>query len=385
MYSSHTIDSVTCLRLSSRCTAVQSGSVCRRWPRRVPGPAPALANSRTSSTRSLPWSANGQVSPAASNRRIVNRTVEGAVPIRRAISRVDIPADFNLITSRTWRIASLSVGIQVPLRKAERRDRIGARRGRVTRATSNRNGGRDHSGTVGDIERNQHQYVWRFLRSHKIDLAARKSWCESNDPNFTAKAADVVGLYVAPPEKAIVLCVDEKPSLQSLERAQGYLKLPNGRALTGQSHDYKRHGTTTLFATLEVATGKIIATHSKRRRRVEFLDFMNSVTAAFPNQKLHVILDNLNTHKKNEQWLKAHPNVQFHFTPTSASWLNQVEVWFSILQGQSLSGASFTSLKQLQQHIDAYIDAYNEKAEPFVWTKKKVRQRRFKGRRITQL
>ncbi|MHC2674038.1 uncharacterized protein YjbJ (UPF0337 family)/transposase [Bradyrhizobium diazoefficiens] len=225
---------------------------------------------------------------------------------------------------------------------------------------------------LGDVDV---QYVWRFLRSHKIDLVARKSWCESNDPNFTAKAADVVGLYVAPPAKAIVLCVDEKPSIQALERAQGYLKLPNGRALTGQSHDYKRHGTTTLFAALEVATGKIIATHSKRRRRVEFLDFMNSVTAAFPNRKLHVILDNLNTHKKNEDWLKAHPNVQFHFTPTSASWLNQVEVWFSILQGQSLSGTSFTSLKQLQEHIDAYVNAYNDRAEPFVWTKKKVRQR----------
>src|SRR5258707_876634 len=147
----------------------------------------------------------------------------------------------------------------------------------------------------------------------------------------------------------------------------------------------KRHGPTTLFAALEVATGKIIATHSKRRRRVEFLDFMNGVTAAFPNRKLHVILDNLNTHKKNEHWLKTPPNVQFHFTPTSASWLNQVEVWFSILQGQSLSSASFTCLKQLEQHIDAYIKAYNDKAEPFVWTKKKVRQRRFKGRRITQL
>ena len=108
---------------------------------------------------------------------------------------------------------------------------------------------------LGDVDV---QYVWRFLRSHKIDLAARKSWCESTDPHFTAKAADVVGLYVAPPAKAIVLCVDEKPSIQALERAQGYLKLPNGRALTGQSHDYKRHGTTTLFAALEVATGKII-------------------------------------------------------------------------------------------------------------------------------
>jgi transposase len=185
------------------------------------------------------------------------------------------------------------------------------------------------AGELGDVDV---QYVWRFLRSNKIDLAARKSWCESNDPQFTAKAADVVGLYVAPPSKAIVLCVDEKPSIQALERAQGYLKLPNGRSLTGQSHDYKRHGTTTLFAALEVATGK-----------------------------------------------------KFHFTPTSASWLNQVEIWFSILQGQSLSAASFTSLRQLEQHIDAYIKAYNDKAEPFVWTKKKVRQRPFKGRRITQL
>src|ERR1700694_282252 len=229
------------------------------------------------------------------------------------------------------------------------------------------------------------QYVWRFLREHNIDLATRKSWCESNDPQFVAKAADVVGLYVDPPAKAIVLCVDEKPSIQALERAQGYLKLPNGRALTGQSHDYKRHGTTTLFAALEVATGRIIATHSKRRRRVEFLGFMNSLVAAFPDRELHVILDNLNTHKKNERWLKKHPDVRFHFTPTRSSWLNQVETWFSILQGQSLSGASFKSVTQLRQHIDAYIQAYNKKAEPFAWTKKKVRQRRFKDRRITQL
>jgi transposase len=125
------------------------------------------------------------------------------------------------------------------------------------------------------------QYVWRFLRRHRIDLKARKSWCESNDPDFTAKAADVVGLYVAPPEKAIVLCIDEKPSIQALERAQGYLKLPNGRALTGHSHDYKRHGTTTLFAALEVATGKILVAHSKRRRRVEFLSFSTTKKRLF--------------------------------------------------------------------------------------------------------
>src|SRR5439155_16051381 len=205
------------------------------------------------------------------------------------------------------------------------------------------------------------------------------------DPEFVTKAADVVGLYVDPPAKAIVLCVDEKPSIQALERAQGYLKLPNGRALTGQSHDYRRHGTTTLFAALDVATGTIIAAHSKRRRRVEFLGFMNSLVAAFPHRELHVILDNLNTHKKNERWLKKHPKVYFHFILTWSLWLNQVETWFSILQGQSLSGASFTVVEQLQEHIDAFIAAYNETAEPFAWTKKKVYQRRFKNRRITQL
>ncbi|MGH6937324.1 MAG: helix-turn-helix domain-containing protein [Methylocella sp.] len=109
---------------------------------------------------------------------------------------------------------------------------------------------------LGDVHEQQ---IWRFLRSHKIALAGRKSWCESNDPQFTAKAADVVGLYLAPPENAIVICVDEKPSIQALERAQGYLKLPGGRALSGQSHDYKRNGTSALFAAFEVATGKVMA------------------------------------------------------------------------------------------------------------------------------
>ena len=235
---------------------------------------------------------------------------------------------------------------------------------------------------LGDVDV---QYVWRFLRCHKIDLVARKSWCESDDPRFAAKAADVVGLYIAPPKKAIVLCVDEKPSIQALERAQGYLKLPNGRALTGQSHDYTRHGTSTLFAALDVATGKIHAAHTQRRRRGEFLGFMNDIVAAYPGKDIHVVLDNLNTHKKNEPWLKRHPNVTFHFTPTRASWLNQVEIWFSILQGKSLTGASFTAVKQLRNHIDAFIHAYNESATPFVWTKTKVHQRRVKGRRISQL
>lgn len=235
---------------------------------------------------------------------------------------------------------------------------------------------------LGDVDVN---YVRRFLRKQKIDLAGRKSWCESNDPDFATKAAEVVGLYMAPPKNALVICVDEKPSIQALERAQGYLKLPNGRSLTGHSHDYKRHGTSTLFAAFNVATGKVKAAHKKRRRRKEFLDFMDEVVAAYPRRRLEVILDNLNTHKKNEEWLARHPKVTFHYTPTRASWLNQVEGWFSILQGQSLTGASFTSVEQLREHIDAFIETYNEDAEPFAWTKCKVHQRRVKGRRISEL
>src|SRR6202034_1027543 len=184
---------------------------------------------------------------------------------------------------------------------------------------------------------------------------------------------------MAPPENAIVICVDEKPSIQALERAQGYLKMPNGRALGGHSHDYKRNGTSTLFAAFEVATGKVTAAHKKRRRRIEFLDFMNDIVAAWPDTAIHVVLDNLNTHKpKNDRWLKRHPNVHFHFTPTRASWLNQVEIWFSILAGKALRGASFNSLGELKAHIATFIESYNETARPFEWTASEVHQKPLK-------
>jgi len=147
----------------------------------------------------------------------------------------------------------------------------------------------------------------------------------------------VVGLYLDPPENAVILCVDEKPHIQALERAQGWLTLPDGGALKGFSSRYRRHGTTTLFAALEVATGLVKTGHYKRRRRVEFLTFMNQVVADYPEREIHVILDNLNTHKpKRDLWLARHPQVHFHFTPTHASWLNQVEVWFSVLTRSAL-------------------------------------------------
>ncbi len=212
--------------------------------------------------------------------------------------------------------------------------------------------------------------VWRILRRHDICLERRRSWCISTDPEFGPKAADVVGLYLDPPENALVLAVDEKPSIQALERAQGYLRLPNGRAVHGFSHGYKRHGTTTLFAALEITTGLVKTAHYKRRRRREFLDFMNQIVAPHPGREIHVVLDNLNTHKpKQDRWLRRHPNVRFHFIPTYSSWLNQVEVWFSILSRQALRGASFTSPAQLRQAINDFVQAYNQKASPFEWNK----------------
>lgn len=231
---------------------------------------------------------------------------------------------------------------------------------------------------LGDVSRHQ---VWRVLRRYDICLERRRSWCVSTDPEFGPKAADIVGLYLNPPENALVLCVDEKPSIQVLERAQGWLRLPNGKALTGFSHGYKRHGTTTLFAALDIATGQVRVGHFHRRRRREFLEFMNGIVKDHPGQQIHVIVDNLNTHKpKRDRWLAQHPNVHFHFTPTYSSWLNQVEVWFSILVEQALKNLSLTRAKELREAIDRFVKVYNPKAAPFEWTKAVVHPVEFKRR-----
>jgi len=214
-----------------------------------------------------------------------------------------------------------------------------------------------------------------FAKRIQVGLAARRNSSSLNN------IADIVGLYLQPPENAVVLSVDETPHIQApcssqgqaLERAQGWLKLPNGKALTGFSHESKRHGTTTLFAALDVATGLVRGGHYRRRRRVEFRHFMNRTVAQHPGREIHVILDNLNTHKpKHDRWLARHPNVYFHFTPTHAWWLNQIEVWFSILSSKALAGASFTAPWQVRDQIDAFIAAYNQDAQPFEWTKQVV-------------
>ncbi len=215
--------------------------------------------------------------------------------------------------------------------------------------------------------------VWRILRQLNISLSRRHSWCVSTDPEFAPKAAAIVGVYLNPPENAVVLSVDEKPAIQALERAQGWLRLPNGKTLTGFNHEYKRHGTTTLFAALEVSTGMVKAGHYKRRQRRDFLDFMNETVADYSDREIYVVLDNLNTHKpKHDCWLQRHKNVHFLYTPTHASWLNQVEIWFSILWKRALRGASFTSPIQVRKAIDDFVEVHNETAAPFEWKSKKV-------------
>ncbi len=192
----------------------------------------------------------------------------------------------------------------------------------------------------------------------------------STDPELEAKVGDVVGLYLDPPAKAIVLCVDEKSQLQALDRTQPMLPVRPGLPAS-RTHDYVRHGVTTLYAALEVATGKVVDACYPRHRHQEFLRFLRQVAKAYPRRRLHIVCDNYATHKhpKVRTWLDKHPRITLHFTPTSASWLNLVEAFFSIITRQAIQRGSFASVPDLIDVIRRYIDAYNERCEPFVWTK----------------
>lgn len=168
--------------------------------------------------------------------------------------------------------------------------------------------------------------------------------------------------------------MDEKPSIQALERATGYVETDNSKIVRGFKSTYKRHGTLNLFAALQVATGRVTSQITETKRREDFLGFMDAIVAETPADKeLHVILDNYCTHKKCDAWLEAHPNVHFHFTPTSASWLNQVEIWFDILSRKALRGARFSNIQALRQAIEDFVAVYNPTASPFRWRKREVR------------
>jgi transposase len=217
--------------------------------------------------------------------------------------------------------------------------------------------------------------VWRVLRREGIYLQRRRSWCVSTDKEFAPKAAEVVGLYLNPPVNAVILSVDEKPSLQAIERPSGYIETDSGKVVRALKSTYKRHGTLNLFAALEVGTGQVRTKFTDYKKREDFLSFLDGIIADQPQDKeIHVILDNYATHKRNQDWLaKFEGRVQFHFTPTSASWLNQIEIVFSLLQRKTLNGASFKSKDELRKAIEAFIQRHNERAKPFRWRKRDVK------------
>jgi transposase len=224
--------------------------------------------------------------------------------------------------------------------------------------------------------------VWRLLREHRISLSRKRTWCVSTDPQFAAKAADVVGLYLSPPEMAIVLCVDEKPNIQALKRLTGYAISSDRRLVKGLESTYKRHGTLNLFAALDVVSGMIHtkATPSSDKTKKGFLTFMEDLLSELPEKlEYHVIMDNHSIHKRHEAWLLNHENVFFHYTPTSASWLNMVEIWFGILGRKSLRGKSFSSTEEMAGHIERFVKSYNRSAKPFVWRKRDIKGAQLKN------
>ena len=192
----------------------------------------------------------------------------------------------------------------------------------------------------------------------------------STDPELDTKVRDVVGLYLNPPENAIVLCLDEKSQVQALDRTAPILPMRPGLPQRA-THDYVRHGTTTLFAALEVATGKVTDACFERHRHQEFLRFLKQVAKAYPRRELHLVLDNYGTHKHPavRDWLAQNPRVQLHFTPTSGSWLNLVEIFFGIITRQAIRRGTFTNVKELVAAISRFIDGWNERCHPFIWTK----------------
>jgi transposase len=302
----------------------------------------------------VPWSADG-VSGAEIARRL-HLSAEAVSRIRRRFLKTGVAGlatrpkagrkDHAVAAATVERIIALAMG-PPPARRSRRTTRLLAKAVGLT------------SGCVSDL-----------LRRHELKPHRVRTYKVSRDPAFAAKVRDVVGLYLNPPEHAVVLSVDEKTSIQALERTQPPLPLRSGRA-TRHTHDYKRHGVVDLYAALEVATGQVTHRLSATHTAADFLAFLRKVVRAYPGRELHVILDNSSSHGTPDvrAWLAQHPQVHFHYTPTSASWLNQVEGFFGILGKQSLSLTDFYSTRALRDHLAAYMRAWNRHPTPFAWTK----------------
>jgi len=212
--------------------------------------------------------------------------------------------------------------------------------------------------------------VARIWRKWNLQPWRSETFTFSTDPELDAKIRDVVGLYMHPPEKAVVVCIDEKSQIQALDRTAPTLPIRLG-VPEKQTHDYVRHGTTTLFAALEVATGRVEPRCQPRHRHQAFLRFLKQIAKAYPRVKLHVVCDNYATHKHPvvKTWLARNPRISLHFTPTSGSWLNMVEIFFGIITRQAIRRGTFTSVPDLIEAITGFIDGWNERCQPFAWAK----------------
>lgn len=212
--------------------------------------------------------------------------------------------------------------------------------------------------------------VHRIWQAFGLQPHRQRHFKLSTDPFFIEKVRDIVGLYLNPPDKAMVLCVDEKSQIQALERSQPILPMGLGY-VEGVTHDYFRHGTTTLFAALDIATGNVLTRCKRRHRHQEYLDFLKHVDANVPQELgVHLVVDNYSTHKhpKVKRWLAVHPRYQVHYTPTYASWLNQVEIWFNLITQRAIRRGTFKSVKELITKIERFVKHYNLNSRPFAWT-----------------
>jgi transposase len=298
-------------------------------------------------------------------------------------------------TAYRWRDRYIEHGLQGLRRDASRRGRKAPLSAeaieRVVRMTLNE---KPPAGTHWSVRKLakavglSHSSVQRIWTAHGLKPHLTKTFKLSTDPQFSEKVQDIVGLYLDPPDKALVLCVDEKSQIQALDRTQPGLPLKTGRAGT-LTHDYKRHGTTTLFAALDVATGKVIGRCLKRHRHQEFLRFLGQIDRATPKRlDLHLVIDNYATHKhpKVKAWLARHPRFHLHFTPTSASWLNLVERFFGLISEDAIRRGVFHSVADLEAAIQAYLEHHNADPKPFIWTAPAVEilQKVARGRRVLE-
>ncbi len=306
--------------------------------------------------------------------RIVLASLEGE-PVRPMARRLGVSVNTVNVWRRRYREQGLA-GLRTRERAGRPRQISAARERTVVAATMRPPKAATHwsarrlAKEVGLSSATVHRIWQKYgLQPHRVE-----TFKFSHDPAFDAKLADIVGLYLDPPERALVLCVDEKSQIQALNRTQPILPMRPGLP-TRMTHDYERNGTTSLFAALEVASGQVHGHCYPRHTHIEFIAFLESIARKYPRRNIHLICDNYGTHKhpKVKEWLAAHPRFHLHFTPTSASWLNLVERWFGLITGQVIRRGSFDSVRALERAIRRYLEAWNQDAKPFTWTKS-VRQ-----------